>query len=141
MILIVEDDEDRMEWFRQEGMRTGKRDLMVFTKRPDVAIELLQVYPFTHLFLDHDLGCEPAAGRDVATWLIERLDVLPQLKTVVQSVNVVSGPKIEKEMRQVGRECTWVPFPVLEQQGLPWPRFSNGFEQRAHRLAPWNSDL
>ena len=112
-ILVVEDDPKRIEWFRAQYKTAHE---LVFTSDPDEAIRLLQREEddWDVLFLDHDLGKEPKAGRDVTLWLCAQpRKVQSDLYTLVHSVNVVSGPKIEREMAAAGRPCRWLPFYVL----------------------------
>lgn len=111
--LVVEDKPARRLWFR----RTIKGPLDL-TADVDQAITWLgEGRPYTALWLDHDLGTEPRAGREVALWLIAHPDVLPDLQTWVHSHNRVSGPKIERELRAAGRPATWVPFNALVAAG------------------------
>jgi len=105
-VLIVEDRADRVAWFRQ---RWADATLHV-TDDPDEAIRLLGQEPIDLLLLDHDLGKEPRAGRDVALWLLAHPEILPDLQTVTHTVNVVSGPKIQAEMEAAGRPCLWQMF-------------------------------
>lgn len=105
-VLVVEDRADRVGWFR-----TRYADATVHvTDDPDEAIRLLGQEPIDLLLLDHDLGKEPQAGRDVALWLIAHPAILPHLETITHTVNVVSGPKIVAEMQAAGRPCVWQMF-------------------------------
>jgi hypothetical protein len=102
--LIVEDEQWRLDWF--------KRTLDEFdtTCLVDEAIRWLGRRHYDLLYLDHDLGTDPAVGRDVARWLAAHPDVLPRLSIVVHSVNVVSAPKILADLAAGGRLAEWVPF-------------------------------
>ena len=105
-VLVVEDRADRVAWFRQ---RWADATVHV-TDDPEEAIRLLGQEPVDLLCLDHDLGKEPRAGRDVALWLIAHPEILPTLQTITHTVNVVSGPKIAAEMEAAGRPCLWQMF-------------------------------
>ena len=105
-ILVVEDRQDRVDWFRT---RWAGNTIFV-TDDPDAAIRYLGEEPIDLLLLDHDLGKEPRAGRDVALWLIAHPEILPTLQTITHTVNVVSGPKIAAEMEAGGRPCLWQMF-------------------------------
>lgn len=105
-ILVVEDRQDRVAWFRTRWAE----DTLHITDDPDEAIRLLGQEPVDLLLLDQDLGKEPKSGRDVATWLIAHPNVLPHIETITHTVNVVSGPKIVAEMQAAGRPCVWQMF-------------------------------
>ena len=106
-ILLVEDEYPRIMWFRTQYKQID------VTNDVDEAIRLLSLYHYDRLFLDHDLNTEPRVGRDVATWLAANPHVLPDLSIVVHSVNVVSAPKIIRELVASGREAVWLSFPRL----------------------------
>ena len=108
-ILLVEDTPSHIEWFRQHFVG---HDLTV-TDEPLMACEFLLRAHFDRLYLDHDLGKEPRAGRDVATWLIRHPRVLPDLEIITHTTNPVSGPKIKHELRAAKRKVVWRPFPEL----------------------------
>jgi hypothetical protein len=108
-VLIVEDDERRVRWFREQYP-----DAMITNKTED-AMTWLAERSIDRLFLDHDLGTEPRVGRDVAKWLAANPDVLPGLKIVVHSVNIVSAPKILADLADGGRDAEWVPFTRMVQ--------------------------
>lgn len=108
-VLLVEDSEERVAWFRQRFP-----EHLDVTASVDEAIQRLQERQYDLLFLDHDLGTEPRVGRDVAQWLIAHPENNPNLFTIVHSVNHVSGPKIVQDLRdQAKRPVWWVPFLVL----------------------------
>ena len=107
--LLVEDRPLRIEWFKD---RFGPENL-VHTLDVDEAIELLALGSFEYLFLDHDLGTEPKAGRDIALWLIAHPAILPNLKIITHTHNSVSGQKIERELQACGRYATWLPYDYL----------------------------
>ena len=114
-ILVVEDDTKRIEWFKEQYKDA---DELVFTSDPDEAIRLLQrEKEWDVMFLDHDLGKEPRAGRNVTQWLCEQpREIQQDLYVLVHSVNVVSGPKIEREVTEAGRYCRWLPFYILARK-------------------------
>lgn len=111
-ILVVEDDPKRIEWFKEQYKDA---DELVFTDDPDEAIRLLsREKEWDVLSLDHDLKKEPKSGRNVTLWLCAQpREHQKDLYVLVHSVNVVSGPKIEREVTAAGRPCRWLPFYVL----------------------------
>lgn len=111
-ILLVEDFPAHIDWFRQHFVG---HDLTI-TDEPLRAVALLERQVFDRLYLDHDLGKEPRAGRDVATWLVQHPHVLPFLEIVTHTTNHVSGPKIKRELRAAGRPVKWRPFPELVRE-------------------------
>jgi CheY-like chemotaxis protein len=122
-ILIVEDKQRRVDWFRKKYGPEGEGHEIHVTDDPDRAIELLQhLHPFDRLYLDHDLNREPKVGRDVSTWLIAHPENNPDLEIITHTVNIVSGPKIERECRAAGRNCTWSMFTA-------WPGIPKNTEE------------
>ena len=111
-VLVVEDEEYRKEWFR------GQYPFALIVAHPDDAIAALVQQAWDVLYLDHDLGLEPRNGRDVANWLIKERHAQPGIRIVVHSVNVVSGPKIERELQEGGRRAEWRPFYTLTEQAV-----------------------
>lgn len=113
MILLVEDEEIRRNWFKSH---CGDTPLDI-TGDVDQAILMLSLHDYDTLWLDHDLGTEPKVGRDVAKWLIANPDRLPHMAIYVHSVNVVSGPKMVLELKEAGRPAQYVPFTQLLSMG------------------------
>ncbi len=108
-VLLVEDEDARVAWFRQHEPNAAIQHVRTVPK----AIAALQSGIYEWLWLDHDLGTEPAAGRDVATWLVAHPDCNPWLRIQTHTVNAVSGPKIVRDLQTAGRDCRWVPFSQL----------------------------
>lgn len=107
--LVVEDEPGRVEVFRD---MLGEFDL---TAEVAEAIAWLGTQPYDRLYLDHDLGTDPVVGRDVATWLIAHPATQRELEIIVHSMNVVSAPKIVRELQAAGRTVVRTPFNVLVQ--------------------------
>jgi len=104
--LVLDDSPERIEWFR------GYCTQLDWVKTVPDAISALQRSRYNVIFLDHDLGTEPAVGRDVAKWLIQT-KAHKNTPIWVHSQNVVSGPKIERELRDAGYDVVWRPFPPI----------------------------
>lgn len=108
-ILLVEGDQKRADLL--QGLAECDCDL---TPDPDQAIGWLQERVYSDLWLNHDLGHEPAhpgqVGRKVSLWLCSHPEVQPWLVTRIHSMNPVSAPKIERELCAAGRPATWVPL-------------------------------
>jgi CheY-like chemotaxis protein len=110
-ILLVEDDPLRIEWFRA---RFG--EALAVTRHVEEAWRwLTSEFDYDMLFLDHDLGTEPRVGRDVAIWLAQYPEVQPGMTIIVHSMNIVSAPKILRDLAEGGRSAmvSWMPFSSL----------------------------
>lgn len=106
-VLIVEDEAYRLDWFREKFPEAA------VTRDVDEAIRWLASDTWDTLFLDHDLGTEPKAGRDVAAWLIAHPEINPGIHIVVHSMNVVSAAKIYRELMDARRMVFRAPFHTL----------------------------
>ena len=112
--LILDDDMTRHAWLGAQCPGS------IHVTNVPSALELLEQGDFDRIFLDHDLGTEPAVGRDVAKWLIAHPEKSPNILVIIQSVNAVSGPKIERELLAGGRAAFWQPFPNLQNDWERW---------------------
>lgn len=106
-VLVLDDSDERHAWFQANFPNVHSVHTV-----PE-ALQALEMGSYGLLCLDQDLGTEPAVGRDVAQWLIQHPEYNPYLTVIVQSVNVVSGPKIAKELMDAGRRAWWIPFSRL----------------------------
>lgn len=107
-VLVVEDDAVRIAWFRDSF-----GDALDVTGDVDEAQRWLLTREYDALFLDHDLGTEPKVGRDVAKFLAAHPSVQPRLAITVHSMNIVSAPKIIRDLAEGERHAMWVPFSSL----------------------------
>ena len=98
-VLVLDDSVERHNWFGQNLKLPVPHGVSHVYTVPQ-AIQFLEARTYHTIYLDHDLGTEPAVGRDVARWLIEHPEQSPDASIIVHSVNVVSGPKIERELRE-----------------------------------------
>lgn len=106
-VLFLDDEEAR---YQALITRVATPDTVVrWVRTVSEAIEALQAEAWDQVWLDHDLGTEPAVGRDVARWLCEHPEIPCDL-IVVHSVNVVSAPKIVRELQEAGRPVLRFPF-------------------------------
>lgn len=91
-ILILDDDNERMEHFRD---KLKGHDLYT-TELSNVAIDLLKCTKFDFAFLDHSLGGQafaesgPGTGYEVATFLEENDEYVPDF-IVIHSFDVGAG--------------------------------------------------
>ncbi|MFC1454364.1 cyclic-phosphate processing receiver domain-containing protein [Verrucomicrobiota bacterium] len=91
-ILVLEDQEDRREIFRE----IFKADQIVFTEYVDVCIDILKQFSPDVLYLDHDLGTDET-GYDVACWLEEHKKYQP--KTIyLHTANIVGRDRMKQAL-------------------------------------------
>jgi hypothetical protein len=110
MILVLEDDLGRIEWFRS---RFGNE--MDWTSDPEKAIEYLQRNSYEKIFLDHDLlpehylrdtNCNKTTGLRVAEWIA---DNPVKGKVFIHSLNWNGVDR----MKKVLESATCIPFTEL----------------------------
>lgn len=112
-VLLVEDEIERREWFRQKCLDIDMTDSV------DEAIRWLGENEYDILFLDHDLRDNDRPGWLVAKHLIANPTLQPKMKTIVHSMNSVSAKKIYERLLEAGREVWQIPYSVLYRLGLP----------------------
>jgi CheY-like chemotaxis protein len=90
-ILILDDDHSR---HRQFSKKYATEDLKhVYTSYD--CIQLLKVYEYDYVFLDHDLGGKQmvksgdGTGYEVAEWLSNNPDRQPKISVVLHSLNPI----------------------------------------------------
>lgn len=108
-ILFLDDEEYRYQvMVRQVEPAT----VVHWVRTVPEAIRALETAAWDQVWLDHDLGTEPAVGRDVARWLCLHPEVAVPL-IVVHSINTVSAPKMVRELLEAGRATIRRPFDTL----------------------------
>jgi CheY-like chemotaxis protein len=121
-ILLVEDDEARCAWFREQ-LGGGLLDVTCDVR---VAVRWLAERDYRALLLDHDLidehyfSDEPDDGRTgyaVARWLAEHPTAQRDALIVIHSLNYVGARRMVEVLRAAGREAEHIPFHHL-QSGL-----------------------
>ena len=106
-ILILEDSEERVTAFKKNFIGAE----IVFTDKPNIAIEELKKGGFDALFLDHDLGGTTYAASDensgyaVAKWLEENKEYQPEV-IILHSLN----PTGVQNMKNALPQARIVPF-------------------------------
>ena len=105
-LLFLDDEEWRYKWL---AAHSTPDTVLHWVRTVPEAIAALEAEAWDQIWLDHDLGTEPAVGRDVATWLAQHPEVTADL-IVVHSVNTVSAPKILRELLASGRAAIRRPF-------------------------------
>jgi hypothetical protein len=100
-ILILEDDMSRMEQFE----KNLSDHHVVHAETAELTIELLTMYEWDWLFLDHDLGGETMVdsfithntGYAVASWLEQNVDHMPS-RIIIHSFNPTGADNIHKAL-------------------------------------------
>lgn len=115
-ILILEDSDERIVWFRQRFPDA------VITADADEAIRLLSTAPYDLVFLDHDLGGihyerynfadDEGTGRKVTRWLATVEDQ-KSTRFIVHSLNAPGSAAMIETLILSGRRAEWIPFTVL----------------------------
>ena len=112
-ILIVEDNEERLKWFREKlaGME------FTICTTPEAALEVLSVYRFNIVFLDHD--CVPRFVdpseidfESLTFWRVaQRLAVNFDGNVIIHSGNPIGAKRMEKLLQdRSNARVTVAPF-------------------------------
>jgi CheY-like chemotaxis protein len=121
-VLVVEDDEQRCEWFRR---RLAGRRLDV-TCDVGTAVEWLARRDYEAILLDHDLADEhyfsnefddERTGYAVARWLADNPTRQRDALIIIHSLNYVGASRMLEVLRAAGRDAEHIPFHYL-QAGL-----------------------
>jgi len=83
-ILILEDDENRIEWF----LKTFAPHELRIERVATGAIHAIREEKFDHIFLDHDLGVIAATGMWVAKYMARHPKLAGEAKITIHSVNI-----------------------------------------------------
>ncbi|MDX6613503.1 MAG: Cyclic-phosphate processing Receiver domain [Blastocatellia bacterium] len=121
-VLILEDDEERCYWFRQQ-LSAREHDVTCVIPQ---AIEWLETHDYDTILLDHDLTEEhyssdahddEATGYAIASWLAAHPESQPNATIVIHSLNYIGAKRMLEVLRKAGRVAEHMPFPYL-QAGL-----------------------
>lgn len=114
-ILILEDDENRMEIFKRNLIGHS----ITITEKSKEAIEYLKNNKYDYLYLDHDLGGKVMVasgentGYEVAKWLEENPDRKPD-HIILHSFNPVGSDNMKKALPEaIQLPGAWV-YPINE---------------------------
>jgi CheY-like chemotaxis protein len=117
-VFLLDDDTLRHEWFA----RAFKGDHLDVAADAARAVELLAVYSYDLVFLDHDLLPEhyyaeqfddERSGYAVARFLAERPDRQSASTIIVHTRNADGALRMIELMRRTGRQAEHVPFHML----------------------------
>ena len=120
-ILILEDDEMRVAWFRHKFTDYHKD----ITQDVLQAIQLLQENEYTLILLDHDLiddhyysydETDERTGHTVAAWLAANADCQRQATIIIHSLNFIGAERMLQTLIDSGRDAEHIPFPYLESE-------------------------
>ena len=120
-IFLLDDDERRHEWFTKRFAA----DHLDIASTAERAIEMLSSNNYDVIFLDHDLlpehyGSEilddERTGYAVAAWLAANPDLQQFSFVTVHTRNADGAMRMVEELRRVGRQAEYTPFPMLAQK-------------------------
>lgn len=120
-VLLLEDDPERIRWFRQQCRGAARLDI---TADVQIAIRHMEAHEYDVIFLDHDLDYgvllqgymaeAVGTGADVARWMVAH-DAQRQAIVIIHSLNPVGGDEIQRLLK------AWhpirIPFTVLRLVG------------------------
>lgn len=120
-ILILEDDEMRVAWFR-EKFSDYKQDV---TKDVWQAIEWLKENSYALILLDHDLTFEHyytydpndlTTGFAVASWLAQNQSFQVETTIIIHSLNYIGAERMLQTLHDAGRDAQHIPFHNLQSE-------------------------
>lgn len=121
-ILIVEDNEDRCDWF-QKKFSECELDM---TCDVNQAVTWLAGRDYDAILLDHDLIedhyfsdeiDDERTGYAIAAWLASHPDRQRDATITIHSLNFFGADRMLDKLRDGGRDAEHVPFPIM-QDGL-----------------------
>jgi CheY-like chemotaxis protein len=128
-ILLVEDDNNRIDWFKATFKDEYELDI---TDKVEEAIELLKTEKYQYIFLDHDLRGvvydthTDTTGYAVALWMSRNLDAkwnTEKPPVVVHSMNPCGALAMYQCLINVGIVTSKMPFHELISQYSKFPCF------------------
>lgn len=120
-ILILEDDEMRIVWFR-EKFSDYELDVTLDIWQ---AIEWLKKNSYTLIMLDHDLIDEhyysydpddTRTGFTVAAWLAQNQSFQSDSTIIIHSLNYMGAERMLKTLCDAGRDAQHIPFHNLQAE-------------------------
>jgi CheY-like chemotaxis protein len=125
-ILIVEDDNERIKWFRSEF---SWADLHIYEDAQPAIEKLEKDSEWDVIFLDHDLGwrvfvasSDSNTGYQVAKKIAELGIKAP---VIIHSQNIIGADNI-KDALSMTNECFVLPFPQLKRYWIQGDLAING---------------
>ena len=123
-ILIVEDEEYRLRWFRQSFIGHA----VSMTKDVEEAKRMLEQHEYDYIFLDHDLtekhynqgwsgnyeGEDKTTGYEIAQFLEKSVELQPNAKIFVHSLSPAGGDRMMVALKD--RDAERLPFHILQQK-------------------------
>lgn len=115
-ILILEDDENRINKFRQEFIEIE----LDITKNPDEAIEMIKYKEYSYIFIDHDLedihyssdvNCSESTGLKLGKFLGENMQYSSDAKIIIHSCNPNGSERIYQACKN--RNPIKIPYFIL----------------------------
>ncbi len=117
MILLLEDDPRRCNWFKSNFKG---HDLHI-TKVPDEAITWCCAYQYDRIFLDYDLYDEYRTGTplewtgfDLAQWLSENKAFQPNPEIIIHSINPDGALRMHKILSDADFDVRCISYQILQ---------------------------
>ena len=119
-ILILEDADYRIEWFREFFK---DEEVLDITEDPKEACRLLERREYDYIFLDHDLlpshydndtVCDETTGLCVAKYLGEKPWLSKEAEIFLHTQNEPGSYRMKGALQDGKRESRWIPYPVLK---------------------------
>lgn len=119
-ILIVEDDDSRIAWFKSELVGNS----LHITKKAKDAIKLLKLHTYGLIFLDHDLAeqhyidnrCYDGTGPEVAKFLADTKENNNGAVIIIHSLNIYGVDRMFDLLQ--GRTVAKINYLLLKQKGI-----------------------
>ena len=124
-VLIVEDDENRLLWFRSRLIGT----VYDATKDVEEAKRLIEENEYTQIFLDHDLADEHYAvwgerttrhdettGYAVARYLAEHPDRSKDAEIIIHSLNPIGSERMLNKLKETRTNAKRVSYLELRNR-------------------------
>ncbi len=112
-ILILEDNEERIKWFKN----IYRHHKLYITKDIKDALRLISAYEFDILFLDHDLCEENLTSLNNGYEFVKKLiEFRLQKRAVIyiHSMNPTGANVMLNTLKGTGYEAQWIPFHLLK---------------------------
>lgn len=120
-ILILEDNLDRIEFFRESFLEDDHERVDIVTSAQD-AIDELCLRKYDIIYLDHDLGGETYVseasvntGSEVVRWMLQNKELVGDPNIIIHSMNIVAAFHMEKDLKQKFNFVIRMPFIKLIQ--------------------------
>jgi CheY-like chemotaxis protein len=119
-VFVLDDDKRRHRWFQKRF----RGDEIELAETVEEAKEMLQLYSYDALFLDHDLlphhyesndhNDSVNTGFEIARWLNENPELQRAATIIVHTRNADAAIGMVETLRESGRTVEYCAFPMLD---------------------------